>query len=90
MPASAVIASLGGVNVSLFFRAEKKPFQLHALAAVLSCGEIKLAHASTSIWEGRTRYMPLMAEDPPSTFPRGHGRDLAARLGCGTVEYAQS
>ena len=48
------------------------------------------AHASTSIWDGRTRYMPFTAEEPPRTLPRGQDSERPAALGWGTVMYAQS
>ena len=82
---SCWIASLGGVKSSLFFIAANKLFQFH-----LSPPSTSEAQASTSSFDGRTMYIPLMAEDPPRTFPRGHEMARLLACGCCTVLYAQS
>lgn len=81
-------SGVGGVNVSLFFIAANWFSQFHATPP--SSELMRLAQVSYSIWDGRTRYNPFTAEEPPKTFPRGQ---LSCRLlasGCATVRYCQS
>lgn len=56
----------GGVNVSLFFIAVKNLSHPHA--AEPSSDSTRAFHASTSIADGLTKYMPLIAVDPPSSY----------------------
>lgn len=78
---SALTASLGAVKVSDFFISANMLFQFHLSLPP----EIMLAHASTSIFDGRTAYMPLTADEPPRTLPRGHPMTRLFALGCATV-----
>ena len=77
---SAWIAALGAEKFSLFFIVAKSEFQSH-----LSPPGTIAPHASTSSFDGRTAYRPFTADDPPSTFPRGHEIARSAAFGCCTV-----
>ena len=76
----------GGVNVSLVCIAAKSLSQLH----LSEPPSMKLAHVSISTLFGRMWYMPFMADEPPSTLPRGHESCLAPAWVCLTVWYCQS
>ena len=67
IPAAETTSADGGVKFSVALSAGKNESHPQVLAAVASAGAMRSLHALISVCDGRTMYMPLIADDPPSS-----------------------